>query len=188
MSRRLDGRCHTSTVSTHPPRTTPFAPVLSCTWALDLDLALHSSLRRVGLDRCHRRRPRKGFTMRRKFSLAWSLVSVAVAAPASRLTTKPVRPTLPCSTVTVLKEAPPSSGVTSTGLQLGGGGMPRRALASLPALPWDEVSAGSPYLMPPGSHCRPLKNARVLPTPCRHGLNKISSSYDIAGCGSCVTS
>lgn len=123
--------------SVHIPTTNhPLCPCFPYTWALDLDLALHSNLRRVGLDRCHRRRPRKGFTMRRKFSLAWSLFSFAAAVPASRLTTKPARPSMPCSNKSLyLKRAPSSSGVNSTGLQFGGGDMPRRALAPLAARP-----------------------------------------------------
>lgn len=123
MSRRLPGRCHTHKsvhTSTHCEPTPCLPAILALGLDLDLDLALNSNLRRVGLDRCHRRRPRKGFTMRRKFSLAWSLFHIASAVPASRLTSKPARPAMLCTTVSVSKAAPLSSAVNSTGLQLGG--------------------------------------------------------------------
>lgn len=177
-------------------------PCLPAIWALgldlDLDLDFNSNLRRVGLDRCHRRRPRKGFTMRRKFSLAWSLFSIASAVPASRLTSKPARPAMLCTTFPVSKPAPPSSGVNSTGLELGGDDYASTRVGMAACSTLDKVSAGSPCLVPPGSHRRPLKrsgstarfvkNVRFLPNPCPYGLNKVSNPYDIAGSGSLKTS
>lgn len=160
------------------------SPTLLAIWALDLDLDLNSNLRRVGLDRCHRRRPRKGFTMRRKFSLAWSLFSIASAVPASRLTSKPARP---CQALRRFDR-------TSTRRRRYA--LTRVSIATCSTL--DKVSAVSPYLMPPGSHRRPLKrsgstaclvrNVRFLPTPCAYGLSKVSNPYEIAGSGSPKTS
>lgn len=107
------------------------------------------------LDRCHRRRPRKSFTMRRKFSLAWSLLSIALAVPASRLTSKPARAAMPCSAVPVSKAAPflVRRKFDRTSARRRRYASTRVSTAACSTL--DKVSASSPCLMPPGSHRSP---------------------------------
>lgn len=95
------------------------------------------------------------------FPCIWSLLSIASAVPASRLTSKPARAAMPCCTLSVSKAAPflVRRKFDRTSARRRRYASTRVSTAACSAL--DKVSASSPHLMPPGSHRSPLSNVRV---------------------------